>query len=53
VRVKNLFGFVGNSMNGLFVQSIGLARANMKTGMKNLTCNTCGCIQIKLAVAIE
>jgi len=36
-RVEHLFGFVENSMNGSFVQTIGLARAKAKIGMMNLT----------------
>lgn len=50
-RVEHLFGFVGNSMNGSFVCTIGIARAKAKIGMMNLTYNICRCTQLKIAVA--
>ena len=51
-RVEHLFGFVENSMNGSFVRTIGLARAEAKIGMMNLTYNICRCVQLKLVVAM-
>jgi len=51
-RVEHLFGFVENSMNGSFVRTIGLTRAEAKIGMMNLTYNICRCVQLKLAVAM-
>lgn len=50
-RVEHLFGFVGNSMNGSFVRTTGIARAKAKIGMMNLTYNICRCTQLKIAVA--
>jgi IS5 family transposase len=52
-RVEHLFGFVENSMNGSFVRTIGLARAEAKIGMMNLTYNICRCVQLKLVVAMR
>jgi IS5 family transposase len=52
VRVEHLFGFVENSMNGSFVRTIGLARAEAKIGMMNLTYNICRCVQLKLVVTM-
>jgi len=52
IRLSNLFGFVENSMNGSFVRTIGLARAEAKIGMMNLTYNICRCVQLKLVVAM-
>ena len=51
-RVEHLFGFVENSMNGSFVRTIGLTRAEAKIGMMNLTYNICRCVQLKLVVAM-
>ena len=50
-RVEHLFGFVENSMNGSFIRSIGIARAEAKIGMMNLTYNICRCTQLKIVVA--
>jgi IS5 family transposase len=52
VRVEHIFGFVENSMNGSFIRTIGLLRANAKIGMMNLTYNICRCVQLKIAVTI-
>lgn len=51
-RVEHLFGFVENSMNGSFVRTIGLTRAEAKIGMMNLAYNICRCVQLKLVVAM-
>ena len=40
-RVEHVFGFMQNSMQGLFIKSIGLARANVVIGLNNLTYNLC------------
>jgi transposase, IS5 family len=39
VRVEHVFGFMTNSMNGIFIRSIGMARAEFNIGMMNLTYN--------------
>ncbi len=52
VRVEHVFGFVETSMNGSIVRTIGLARAEAKIGMMNLTYNICRCVQLKLVVAM-
>ncbi|NDE64037.1 MAG: IS5 family transposase [Chlamydiae bacterium] len=41
VRVEHVFGFIGNTMKGAFVRTIGLARATFKIGMNNLVYNLC------------
>lgn len=51
-RVEHIFGFVENSMNGSFLQTIGIARAKAKIGMMNLTYNICRCTQLKIAVSM-
>jgi IS5 family transposase len=38
-RVKHIFGFVENSMNGSYIQSIGIVRAAGIIGLMNLTYN--------------
>ena len=52
VRVEHLFGLVENSMNDSFVRTIGLARAEAKIGMMNLTYNICRCTQLKIMVTM-
>ena len=46
-RVEHVFGFVENSMNGSFIRTIGIIRANAKIGLMNLTYNICRCVQLK------
>ena len=38
-RVEHVFGFMEQSMNGLYVKSIGIVRATGIIGLINLTCN--------------
>ena len=47
-----MFGFVENSMHSSIVRTIGIARANAKIGMMNLTYNICRCTQFKMVVAM-
>lgn len=50
VRVEHVFGFIENSMNGSFIRSIGMLRAEANIGLMNLTYNICRSIQLnKLA----
>jgi len=51
-RVEHVFGFVENSMHGSIVRTIGIARANAKIGMMNLTNNICRCTQLKMVIAM-
>lgn len=46
-RVEHIFGFIENSMNGSFIRTIGIARANAKIGLMNLTYNICRFVQLK------
>jgi IS5 family transposase len=46
VRVEHIFGFVENSMNGSFIRSIGLVRAEANIGLMNLTYNLFRKVQI-------
>ena len=51
-RVEHIFGFMENSMNGMFVRTIGLLRAKTKIGLMNLTYNICRFEQLhRLGVA--
>jgi IS5 family transposase len=40
-RVEHIFGFMENSMNKMFIRTIGLARAKAKIGLMNLVYNIC------------
>ncbi|WP_038107471.1 transposase, partial [Treponema pedis] len=42
-RVEHVFGFMTNSMKGIYVRTIGLARATFSIIMMNLTANLCYC----------
>jgi len=48
VRVEHIFGFMTNSMNGIFVRSIGMIRAKAAIGMKNLTYNLFRLVQLNV-----
>lgn len=38
-RVEHVFGTMENEMGGIFVRSIGMARAKLSLGLMNLTYN--------------
>ena len=46
VRVEHVFGFMENSMNGMYIKSIGKVRATGIIGLMNLTYNILRSIQI-------
>lgn len=47
-RVEHIFGFMYNSMNnGMFIRSIGKARAKVIVGLNNLVYNICRYVQLK------
>jgi len=46
VRVEHIFGFVENSMNGLYIRSIGIKRGTAIIGLINLTYNLFSKIQL-------
>jgi IS5 family transposase len=48
VRVEHIFGFMTNSMNGIFIRSIGMVRAKAAIGMKNLTYNLFRLVQLNV-----
>jgi IS5 family transposase len=50
VRVEHVFGFMSNSMNGMFIRSIGLLRAKFQIGMKNLTYNLFRLMQMDIVL---
>ena len=51
-RVEHVFGFIENSMKGMFIRTIGLKRARWKIGMMNLVYNMCRYEQLtRLGVA--
>jgi len=50
VRVKHVFGFMTNSVHGLYIRTIGYARATGKIGLINLTYNLMRCFQLNKTV---
>jgi IS5 family transposase len=51
-RVEHVFGFMTNSMHGMYIRTIGLARAKAKISLMNLTYNICRYEQLmRLGVA--
>lgn len=46
VRVEHIFGFIENSMNGSFIRTIGIKRAEAVIGLMNLTYNLFRKVQI-------
>ena len=48
VRVEHIFGFTTNSLNGIFVKSIGIVRAKVAIGLKNLTYNLFRLMQLNI-----
>lgn len=51
-RVEHIFGFVENSMNGSYIKTIGIKRAEVKIGLMNLVYNICRCVQLKREVTM-
>ena len=51
-RVEHAFGFMTNSMDAMFVKTIGIWRAAAKIGMTNLTYNMMRCVQLKKKIYI-
>lgn len=49
-RIEHVFGFVENSMHGSFIRTIGMARAEAKIGMMNITYNIFRCVQLNIVV---
>lgn len=45
-RVEHIFGYMDNSMNGLYNEVIGFARNSFKIGMTNITFNLCRMVQL-------
>lgn len=45
-RVEHVFGFLQNSLGGKLIRTIGLARARVKIGLRNLTYNLMRYLQI-------
>ena len=45
-RVEHIFGFMEMSMNGMYMNCIGIKRATAIIGMMNLTYNSCYAIDI-------
>ena len=40
-RVEHIFGFMTNSMNGIFIRTIGMKSAEFQIGLSNLVYNIC------------
>jgi len=49
-RVEHIFGYMTNSMNGVFVITIGIVRTAAKIGLSNLTYNMMRCVQLNKRV---
>jgi len=49
VRVEHVFGFMTNSMKGMYIRTIGIERAKMKIGLMNLVYNVFRYIQLQRA----
>jgi IS5 family transposase len=47
--VEHVFGFMTNSMRGMFIRTIGKIRAAMTIGLMNLVYNIFRYIQIRMA----
>jgi len=45
-----VFGFMTNSMNAMYIRTIGYIRATGKIGLANLTYNMMRCTQLKKKV---
>lgn len=46
-RVEHVFGFMTNSMNSLYIRTIGIDRAQCCIGLMNLTYNFFRCVQLE------
>jgi len=42
-RVEHVFGFLHQATGGLIIRTVGMARAEIKIGLMNLTYNLCRC----------
>ena len=51
VRVEHIFGFMHNSMNGMFIRCIGKVRAKAAIGMRNLVYNFCRLTQLNIELS--
>lgn len=51
-RVEHVFGFVENSMNGSFLRTIGIERAQAKIGLMNLVYNLSRCVQLNKRITL-
>lgn len=50
-RFKHIFGFMTNTMNAMYIRTIGYARATEKIGsLANLTYNMMRCIQLNRVI---
>jgi len=49
-RVEHVFGYMTNSMNRMYIRTIGILQAVAKIGLSNLTYNMMHCVQLKKKV---
>jgi len=49
-RVEHIFGFMTNTMNAMYIRTIGYARATGTIGLANLTYNMMRCIQLNRVI---
>ena len=46
-RIEHIFGFMTNSMNGIFIRTIGIKSAEFQIGLSNLVYNICRYVFLK------
>jgi len=49
-RVEHIIGFMTNTMNAMYIRTIGYARATAKIGLANLTYNMMRCAQLNKVI---
>jgi IS5 family transposase len=49
VRIEHVFGFMTNSMKGMYIRTIGIERARMQIGLMNLVYNVFRYVQLQRA----
>ena len=52
-RVEHIFGFIEMSMKGMYIRTIGMARAKVNIGITNLTYNICRAVQLGINMFSE
>lgn len=50
VKVEHIFGYMTNSMNGIFIKSVGIMIAKCQIGLKNITYNLFRLVQLDVKI---